>query len=253
MLWFEYYFNLLRFFFPLNWCVELILPLCYCRGKWTVSWKPLDVSMLFLKVCKYVLIIAGVKGFLKCNVESRNWQYLPGKWKIIYYWKSQIAQPDLPFQRKTPSLEQPASFIHLEVHRSANIVQMPVKGTWKLFLCGCQIADEKIRNNWPLLPELMSPIKRVGKASSKLRNSYCYDLCWRREPRSSPNDIMTKAFCEAVPAGEWRGQQLHAGWRWSLTSHGVVRRALQRPLPQPVCGVQNWNVALMDFYNIHFN
>lgn len=62
MLWFEYHFNLLGFFSLLNWCVELILPLCCCKRGTDSLVKASDVFTFFLQVCKYVLIGAGVRG-----------------------------------------------------------------------------------------------------------------------------------------------------------------------------------------------
>lgn len=62
MLWFEYHFNLLGFFSLLNWCVELILPLCCCKRGTDSLVKASDVFTFFLQVCKYVLIRAGVRG-----------------------------------------------------------------------------------------------------------------------------------------------------------------------------------------------
>ena len=62
MLWFEYYFNLLRFFlFLLYWCAELILPLAAVKGRWKVLLKHSNIFMLFLNICKYVLITANVE------------------------------------------------------------------------------------------------------------------------------------------------------------------------------------------------
>lgn len=76
---------------------------------------------------------------------------------------------------KVPSSEQPASFIHREVHHSANKLQMPVKGTWELFLCGCQ-PMKKIRNKCPTNESR----RQLKRQAPNLGIPKCCGHCWKR-------------------------------------------------------------------------
>lgn len=137
MLWFAYYFDLLRFFFFfLLVCWSGSASLLLQKGSVEGLNQDSNVSMLF-KVCKYVLMYLMWKGFLKYNIAHRKWQDLQMKVQhnplltIISSWAWLTCQKEALsiccFLQRNPLISQVARSTH-----SATL-RIPVK--WGLGVC----------------------------------------------------------------------------------------------------------------------
>lgn len=145
MLWFEYYFNLLRFFFfPLYWCVELILPLC-CRREMESLMESLRMFS-YSQVCKCILIIGDVCGFGRRVQRAETGRIINESQKQCadsnYTLLSDVScqgqswpdARDHVLQRNCRSVTQEYAVL---------MFQTPVKGAQDEFPQRCQITDKK--------------------------------------------------------------------------------------------------------------